>query len=230
MFFVDKWVHSSSLINVQPEENGMSFTVIPFHGISTYDLVCWGKTKRKYPTVIPFHGISTYDLVCWGKLLESKNCNAAPMWRFLCAMQLKCSSVGGRKKIGVDWPRPSQFRKKIFNVQMFKSKKQNNAATKRRGDGATWCPIDEATRQRSNAATDWRGDAATEQRGNGLTWRRICWMKICQSVECQKKLAWTDLDRVSFEKILQSQNVEIEKSAWTGLGKVKKGLFSGKCL
>ena len=30
----------------------------------------------------------------------------------VCKAVKKCSSVGGRKKIGVDWPRPSQFRKK----------------------------------------------------------------------------------------------------------------------
>jgi hypothetical protein len=121
------------------------------------------------------------------------------------------------------------------------TRQRSNAATdltRRRGNGATRQRIDEATRQRSNAATEQRGngltwrriDEATRQRSNAATRQRICWMKICQSVECQKKLAWTDLDRVSFEKILQSQNVEIEKSAWTGLGKVKKGLFSGKCL
>ena len=46
----------------------------------------------------------------------------------------------------------------------------------------------------------------------------------------EKKSAWTDLDRVSFKKIFKESNVEIEKSAWTGLGKVKKVLFSGKCL
>jgi hypothetical protein len=38
----------------------------------------------------------------------------------------------------------------------------------------------------------------------------------------EKKSAWTDLDRVSFKKIFKVLNVEIEKSAWTGLGKVKK--------
>ena len=43
-------------------------------------------------------------------------------------------------------------------------------------------------------------------------------------------MVWTDLDRVSFRKNFQESNVEIEKSAWTGLGKVKKVLFSGKCL
>ncbi len=45
-----------------------------------------------------------------------------------------------------------------------------------------------------------------------------------------KKSAWTDLDRVSFEKNFKEANVENEKSAWTGLDKVKMGLFSGKCL
>jgi hypothetical protein len=43
-----------------------------------------------------------------------------------------------------------------------------------------------------------------------------------QVLVSEKKSAWTDLDRVSFQKNLQSQNAEIEKSAWTGLGKVKK--------
>ncbi len=35
-------------------------------------------------------------------------------------------------------------------------------------------------------------------------------------------MAWTDLDQVNFEKNLQCPNVQIEKSAWTGLGKNKK--------
>ena len=46
----------------------------------------------------------------------------------------------------------------------------------------------------------------------------------------EKKLAWTDLDRVSFKKFVKQSNVEIEKSAWTGLDKVKNGLFCDKCL
>ncbi len=50
------------------------------------------------------------------------------------------------------------------------------------------------------------------------------------SVDLEKNLAWTDLDQVNVEKNLQCLNVQIEKSAWTGLDKVKKGLFSGKCL
>jgi hypothetical protein len=35
-------------------------------------------------------------------------------------------------------------------------------------------------------------------------------------------LAWTDLDRVSFKKYVKESNVEIKKSAWTDLYKVKK--------
>ena len=44
----------------------------------------------------------------------------------------------------------------------------------------------------------------------------------CSSVDGRKKSAWTDLDQVDFEKNLQCPNVQIEKSAWTGLGKGKK--------
>jgi hypothetical protein len=55
-------------------------------------------------------------------------------------------------------------------------------------------------------------------------------VKFVKVLNAPKKAAWTDLDRVSFKKIFKESNVKIEKSAWTGLGKVKKGLFSGKCL
>ena len=44
----------------------------------------------------------------------------------------------------------------------------------------------------------------------------------CSSVDGRKKSAWTDLDQVDFEKIFQRVNVQIEKSAWTGLGKIKR--------
>ncbi len=39
-----------------------------------------------------------------------------------------------------------------------------------------------------------------------------------------KKNRRGDLDRVSFRKNFQESKVEIEKSVWTGLGKVKKVL------
>jgi hypothetical protein len=48
-------------------------------------------------------------------------------------------------------------------------------------------------------------------------------VKFVKVLNAQKKLAWTDLDRVSFKNLSESQNVEIKKSAWTGLDKVKKG-------
>ena len=54
--------------------------------------------------------------------------------------------------------------------------------------------------------------------------------KNVQVLMTEKKSAWTDLDRVSFKKIFKESNVETEKSAWTGLGKVKKGLLKRKCL
>jgi hypothetical protein len=50
---------------------------------------------------------------------------------------------------------------------------------------------------------------------------------VCKAVEnvqvllAKKKSAWTDLDQVNFERNLQCPNVQIEKSAWTGLGKIK---------
>ena len=47
-------------------------------------------------------------------------------------------------------------------------------------------------------------------------------MKNVQVVNGRKKSAWIDLDQVSFKKFVKESNVEIEKSAWTGLGKVKK--------
>ncbi len=43
-------------------------------------------------------------------------------------------------------------------------------------------------------------------------------------------MAWTDLDKVSFKKFVKQSSVEIKKLAWTGLDKMKRGFFSGKCL
>ena len=59
------------------------------------------KTELSYGNTIP----RNFDV--WyveEKLLESMNCNAAPMWRFLCAKQLKNVQVleAEKKKIGVD--------------------------------------------------------------------------------------------------------------------------------
>jgi hypothetical protein len=75
--FVDKLAHSNSLINVQPEENGMYPTVMPFYGISTYGML----RKKTF-------GID--ELQCCSDV-EVLVCKA-----------VKCSSVGGQKKIGVD--------------------------------------------------------------------------------------------------------------------------------
>ncbi len=43
-------------------------------------------------------------------------------------------------------------------------------------------------------------------------------------LNAKKKLAWTGLDRVNFKKNFKESDVKIEKSAWTGLGKVKRPL------
>ncbi len=47
-----------------------------------------------------------------------------------------------------------------------------------------------------------------------------------QVLVAEKKSAWTDLDQVSFKKLVKESNVESEKSVWTDLGKVKKKAFS----
>ena len=52
--------------------------------------------------------------------------------------------------------------------------------------------------------------------------RKTLESKNVQVLVAEKKSAWTDLDRVDFEKIFQRGNVQIEKLAWTGLGKVKR--------
>jgi hypothetical protein len=49
--------------------------------------------------------------------------------------------------------------------------------------------------------------------------------KFVKVLNAEKKLAWTDLDKVSFKKFVRVSTVEIKKSAWTGLDKVKKGLL-----
>jgi hypothetical protein len=73
------------------------------------------KTELSYGNTIPRNFAVWYV----EENFKSMNCNAAPMWRFLCAKQWKkCSSVGGRKKkIGVDWPRLNRFRKNFSNSQ-----------------------------------------------------------------------------------------------------------------
>ncbi len=80
------------------------------------------KTEVSYGNTIPRNFDVIFGML--RKTLESMNCNAAPMWRFLCAKQLiKCSSVGGRKKKSA-WTDLElvDFEKKNFKESMFKSK------------------------------------------------------------------------------------------------------------
>jgi hypothetical protein len=49
--------------------------------------------------------------------------------------------------------------------------------------------------------------------------------EIFKVLNAKKKLAWTDLDKVSFKKFVKESNVEIKKSAWTDLDKVIKVSF-----
>ena len=56
-------------VNVFCRQN--EFTVIAWSMFSQRKTEC-------HPTVIPFHGISTYDLVCWGKQTEVSYGNTIP--------------------------------------------------------------------------------------------------------------------------------------------------------
>ena len=67
-------------------------------------IACSMFSQRKtecYPTVIPFHGISTYDLVCWGNQTEVSYGNTIPrnfviwyveenFWNRWIALLLRC--------------------------------------------------------------------------------------------------------------------------------------------
>ncbi len=85
MFFVDKFVHSNSLINVQPEENCRIDEWLNLNGWN-FDLIGWNSDL--------LDGIRNW---LDGIPIDWTEC---------------CQSVYAGKKIGVDWPRPSQFRKK----------------------------------------------------------------------------------------------------------------------
>ncbi len=163
MFFVGKWVHSNSLINVHSEENCRIDEMLCCFDVKV--LVCkamkmfkcwwpkngpkmvrkWSengpKMVRKWSENGPnFRGVLTR---CFRSVVLTRCFDALFSKRCFDAVFSKTEKTTKcwLKKIGVDWPRPSQFQKKS-----------------------------------------------------------------------------------------SKSNVQIEKSAWTGLGKVKKGLFSGKCL
>ena len=103
---------------------------------NNFTVIAWSMFSQRKNGMSSYGNTIPRNLVVWyveEKLLESMNCKAAPMWRFLCAKQWKkCSSVGGRKKsawtdldqvnfqkkssmskcsnrkIGMDWSRQSQ--------------------------------------------------------------------------------------------------------------------------
>jgi hypothetical protein len=59
------------------------------------------KTKQKYPTVIPFHGILLSGMLRKTFRIEELQC-CSDVEVLVCKAVKKGSSVGGRKKIGVD--------------------------------------------------------------------------------------------------------------------------------
>jgi hypothetical protein len=145
MFFVDKWIHSNSLINVQPEENcrideWLKFEWMEFRsdwyefrsiGPNPERLVRFPNDWSEFRTIGPnserlvripndwseFRTIDELDVgifknrkkncrICWIALLL--RCGGSCVQSNL--KMLKC--WWPRKKIGVDWPRQSQFREK----------------------------------------------------------------------------------------------------------------------
>jgi hypothetical protein len=98
--FVDKLVHSNSLINVQPEENGM----LSYGNTIPRNFDVWFIMLRKTFRIEELQCCSDVEVLV---------CNAVKKVQVLVA----------EKKIGVDWPRQSQFRKNLQcpNVQIKKS-------------------------------------------------------------------------------------------------------------
>ena len=111
MFIVDRWVHSNSLFNVQPEENGMSSygNTIPRNCMIWYV----EENKRKYPTVIPSHGILLSGMLRKTFRIDELQC-CSDVEVLVCKAVENVQVLEAEKKIGVDWPRPSQFQKKFF--------------------------------------------------------------------------------------------------------------------
>ncbi len=87
-----------------------------------FTVVAWSMfSQRKtecHPTVIPFHGISTYDLVCWGKQTEVSYGNTIPrnlvVWyveetfridELLCCFDVKVLVCKAMKMFKSWWPK-----------------------------------------------------------------------------------------------------------------------------
>ena len=94
-------------VNVYCRQN--NFTVIAWSMFSQRKTEC-------HPMVIPFHGNLLSGMLRKTLRIDELQC-CFDVEVLVCRAVKKCSSVGGRKKIGVDWPRPSRFRKKFSKSQ-----------------------------------------------------------------------------------------------------------------
>ena len=130
------------------------------------------------------------------------------MWRFLCAKQ-KCSSIVGQKRRTNDERRNGpNFRDligtnsdRLVRIPIDWSESRTIGPNPERlvripndwSESRTIGPNSERlVRIRTNSE---------QMTSLTLRPRWTCWCsEICQSVKCQKKLAWTDLDQVNFEK------------------------------
>ncbi len=136
-FFVDKWSHSISLINVQPEENfeGKMCLNHPknvFIKISSNALMrCFGRGvldaefwMRSFDAEFWMRSFDAEFRCVIFDALFSTRCFRRGVFDALFSQLKKLLSVDFEKKFGVDWPRLSQFQKKNFkesNVENEKS-------------------------------------------------------------------------------------------------------------
>ena len=153
------------------------------------------------------------------------NCNAAPMWRFLCAMQLKNVQVLEAEK------RRTNDERRTTNERMIGSNFRDWSeflSTGTNSDRLVRIPND-WSKFRTIGPNDWSEFRTNSEQMTSLTsvssktkkncW--ICWIALLlrcgdscvqsnlKMFKCwwpKKKSAWTDLDRVSFKKICQTVN------------------------
>ena len=183
------------------------------------------------------------------------NCNAAPIWRFLCAMQLKmykCWRPKNDERTTNVERRTNEWLVRIFaigpnsdrlvRIPIDWSESRTIGPNSERLVRTIGPNSERLVRIPNEFRTNDEFDVGVFKNQKNCI---ICWIALllrcggscvqsswkCSSVGGWKKIGvdWPRPSRFR-KKFLQRVNVQIEKSAWTGLGKSKKGLFSGKCL
>ena len=178
-----------------------------------FTVVAWSMfSQRKtecHPTVIPFHGISTYDLVCWGKQTEVSYGNTIPrnlvVWyveetfridELLCCFDVKVLVCKAMKMFKSWWPKNDE--------RTTKDERRTNELI-----GPNFCDLIGTNSDRLvRIPNDWSKFRTNDEwRVRCCDWRERVWRsEICQSVKCPKKIG-VDWPRQSqFQKICQTVN------------------------